>query len=183
MCSNNRDSPLDRDLAKTLHRIEEHLRAIRGGAGTTSRDWQTIQDVAEQLQVSRNTVERLIASGKLKAAENRGTHKALPNYRAALNGEAGRRLARPTPLDHPEVRGGPGSLVPFVSHESSPACFVCKPLPEANQNENDKDANKNLPFRDAGDSIYPFAEDVQDMGHVSVIPRAVCLQFATAVAA
>lgn len=58
-------------VAETLHRIEEHLAAIRNGSSTTAREWLTIQDVADELQVSRDTIERLIASGRLKAAEIR----------------------------------------------------------------------------------------------------------------
>lgn len=59
------------DVAETLHRIEEHLAAIRNGSGAAPRDWLTIQDVADELQVSRDTIKRLIAAGRLKAAEIR----------------------------------------------------------------------------------------------------------------
>ena len=56
------------DAAATLRRIEEHLAAIRQQQEERSRTWLTVQDVARELQVSRDTIERLIAFGKLKAA-------------------------------------------------------------------------------------------------------------------
>ena len=56
------------DAAATLRRIEEHLAAIRQQQEGRSRTWLTVQDVAQELQVSRDTIERLIAFGKLKAA-------------------------------------------------------------------------------------------------------------------
>lgn len=59
---------LGSDAAATLRRIEEHLAAIRQQQEGSSRTWLTVEDVAHELQVSRDTVERLIAFGKLKAA-------------------------------------------------------------------------------------------------------------------
>lgn len=59
---------LGSDAAATLRRIEEHLAAIRQQQERRSRTWLTVQDVAQELQVSRDTIERLIAFGKLKAA-------------------------------------------------------------------------------------------------------------------
>ncbi len=56
------------DAAATLRRIEEHLAVIRQQQEGRSRTWLTVQDVAQELQVSRDTIERLIAFGKLKAA-------------------------------------------------------------------------------------------------------------------
>ena len=55
------------DAAATLRRIEGHLAAIRQQQERRSRTWLTVQDVAEELQVSRDTIDRLIAYGKLKA--------------------------------------------------------------------------------------------------------------------
>ena len=56
------------DAAATLRRIEEHLAAILQQQERRSRTWLTIQEVAQELQVSRDSIDRLIASGKLKAA-------------------------------------------------------------------------------------------------------------------
>lgn len=71
MQSSRSDNPLDQDMAETLHRIEAHLAGIRDGAPTLLRQWLTVQEVANELRVSRDTVERLIGSGRLKAAELR----------------------------------------------------------------------------------------------------------------
>ena len=62
------ESVLGSDAAATLRRIEEHLAAIRQQQEGRSRTWLTVQDVAQELQVSRDTIDRLIAFGKLKAA-------------------------------------------------------------------------------------------------------------------
>lgn len=56
------------DAVATLRRIEEHLAAIRQQQEGRSRTWLTVQDAAQELQVSGDTIERLIAFGKLKAA-------------------------------------------------------------------------------------------------------------------
>lgn len=58
----------EEDTAPILRRIEEHLSAIRQQQEGRSRTWLTVQDVAEELQVSRDTIDRLIGNGKLKAA-------------------------------------------------------------------------------------------------------------------
>lgn len=65
----NNEIPAAPDVAETLHRIEQHLAALRRIQEAASRDWLTIQDVADGLQISRTTVERLIHSGRLQAAE------------------------------------------------------------------------------------------------------------------
>ena len=57
------------ELLPVLQQIEAHLSAIRDAALRPERQWLTIGEVAEQLHLSRDTVERLIAAGKLKAAE------------------------------------------------------------------------------------------------------------------
>ena len=62
---------LDREVAQTLQRIEQHLAAMREAQRTSTREWLTVQDVADELRVSRDTIERLVASGQLKAAELR----------------------------------------------------------------------------------------------------------------
>jgi excisionase family DNA binding protein len=56
-------------VARTLQKIEEHLAALRDGYAKASRDWLTVQEAADELRVSRDTIERLIGSGKLRAAE------------------------------------------------------------------------------------------------------------------
>lgn len=57
------------DVLRVLEQIEQHLSAIRNGDGKSEREWLTIQDAADELQVSRDTIERLIGSGKLRASE------------------------------------------------------------------------------------------------------------------
>lgn len=57
----------DEEIAATLQRIEEHLAAIRESQNASFRQWLTMEDVAEELQVSKDTVERLVCAGHLKA--------------------------------------------------------------------------------------------------------------------
>jgi excisionase family DNA binding protein len=52
-----------------LRQIEEHLEALRNGDHRAASRWLTIGEVAKELRLSRDTVERLIAAGKLRAAE------------------------------------------------------------------------------------------------------------------
>lgn len=61
-------APSDMEFVRTLRRIEEHLANMRKQQQTTSRVWLTVGDVANELQVSRDTIERLIASGMLRVA-------------------------------------------------------------------------------------------------------------------
>lgn len=56
------------ETTKILKKIEGHLAAIRQQQVKRPRAWLAIEDVAEELQVSRDTIERLIAAGKLRAA-------------------------------------------------------------------------------------------------------------------
>jgi excisionase family DNA binding protein len=52
-----------------LRKIEEHLAAMRSSYRTAHAEWLTVDQVAEYMGTSRDTVERLIASGQLKASE------------------------------------------------------------------------------------------------------------------
>ncbi len=56
-------------LVRVLQQLEEHLSALRNESTRTSRDWLTVQDAADELQVSRDTIERLIGSGKIRFSE------------------------------------------------------------------------------------------------------------------
>ncbi|MGB2986335.1 MAG: helix-turn-helix domain-containing protein [Phycisphaerae bacterium] len=56
-------------VAELLERIEQHLGAIREGILNEPRQWLTVAQVAEELQVSRDTVERLVASGRLRVSQ------------------------------------------------------------------------------------------------------------------
>lgn len=57
------------DVINTLQKIEAHLSAIRDASAHASRDWLTVQDAANELQVSQDTIERLIGVGRIQAAE------------------------------------------------------------------------------------------------------------------
>jgi excisionase family DNA binding protein len=57
------------EVLRVLQQIEEHLAALRNGAHAAASQWLTIDEVAEELQLSQDTLERLIAPGQLKAAE------------------------------------------------------------------------------------------------------------------
>ena len=56
------------DLTRVLTQIEEHLAALRAEHARSPEDWLTVEEVAKALKLSRDTVERLIGSGQLKAA-------------------------------------------------------------------------------------------------------------------
>jgi len=57
------------EVITTLQKIEEHLSAIRDTSAHAAREWLTVQDAAKELQVSPDTIERLIGVGRLQAAE------------------------------------------------------------------------------------------------------------------
>jgi excisionase family DNA binding protein len=57
------------EVLRVLRQIEEHLAALRNGAHSAASQWLTIDEVAEELRLSRDTIERLVAAGKLRAAE------------------------------------------------------------------------------------------------------------------
>jgi excisionase family DNA binding protein len=56
------------NLTQVLIQIEEHLAALRAERARSLEDWLTVEEVAKALILSRDTVERLIGSGQLKAA-------------------------------------------------------------------------------------------------------------------
>ena len=56
-------------VVSALERIEHLLEAIRTASAQPPREWLTIQEVADELRVSRDTIERLVLSGRLKATE------------------------------------------------------------------------------------------------------------------
>jgi excisionase family DNA binding protein len=63
---NNRIS--SEKLAEVLERIEEHLSSMRNERAKPIQDWLTIEEVAEELRLSRDSIERLVGSGQMKAA-------------------------------------------------------------------------------------------------------------------
>jgi excisionase family DNA binding protein len=69
MADESTDIPAGSEVLRVLLRIEEHLAALRNGAHAATSQWLTIDEVAEELRLSRETVERLIAAGRLRAAE------------------------------------------------------------------------------------------------------------------
>lgn len=58
----------DERLAEVLERIEEHLSSMRSDQVKSPHDWLTIEEVAEELRLSRDSIERLVGSGQIKAA-------------------------------------------------------------------------------------------------------------------
>ncbi len=69
MLQTGNDKPESAELLRVLQQIEAHLAAIRHAAPPPDRRWFTVEEVAKELRLSRDTVERLIAAGKLRAAE------------------------------------------------------------------------------------------------------------------
>jgi len=59
--------PSPESAEELLRRIESHLAAIRQAQETAASDWLTITEAARVLRVSRDTIERLIGSGQLRA--------------------------------------------------------------------------------------------------------------------
>jgi len=57
------------DMVSALERIEQLLHSIRIASAEPAREWLTIQEAANELRVSRDTIERLVLSGRLKATE------------------------------------------------------------------------------------------------------------------
>lgn len=71
MANDAGDNLANGEVLRLLRQIEEHLAALRYGARNAASTWLTIAEVAEELRLSRDTIERLIAAGKLRAAEVR----------------------------------------------------------------------------------------------------------------
>lgn len=65
-------TPSNGDLLQVLQQIEAHLAALRQGVAAPRPDWMTVEEVAKELRLSRDSVERLIAGGRLQAAEVTG---------------------------------------------------------------------------------------------------------------
>ena len=63
------DTPGSVDLLQVLLRIEAHLAAMRPGGPSPVAQWLTVDQVARELSLSRDTIERWVASGRLQAAE------------------------------------------------------------------------------------------------------------------
>lgn len=57
------------ELLQVLLRIEAHLAAMRPGGAMQPMQWLTPDQVATELGLSRDTIERWVASGRLPAAE------------------------------------------------------------------------------------------------------------------
>ena len=55
-------------ITDVLVQIEEHLAALREDRVAPSPDWLTVEEAARHIRLSRDTIERLIGSGQLKAA-------------------------------------------------------------------------------------------------------------------
>jgi excisionase family DNA binding protein len=56
------------NLARVLEQIEAHLAALRNDQANSPQEWLKVDEAAEYLKVSRDTIERLIASGQMRAA-------------------------------------------------------------------------------------------------------------------
>ena len=56
------------EVVRLLEQIEEHLAAMRTERMRPPEVWLTVEEVAQELKLSRDTVERLIGSADLRAA-------------------------------------------------------------------------------------------------------------------
>ena len=59
----------DQKLLQVLEQIEAHLSDLRRSSSKSGEDWLTVMDAADELKVSRDTVERLISSGRIRVSE------------------------------------------------------------------------------------------------------------------
>lgn len=66
------NQPSQADMLQVLQQIEAHLAALRHGAAPPRQNWLTVEEVAQELRLSRDSIERLIAVGRLQAAEVTG---------------------------------------------------------------------------------------------------------------
>jgi len=63
------DNSANGEVLRVLKQIEAHLAVLRDGVPGAARRWLTLDEAADELRLSRDTVERLITSGQLQAAE------------------------------------------------------------------------------------------------------------------
>lgn len=106
------------DVARILERIEEHLAILKRQHASPTQDWLTIAEAASLMKVSRDTIERLVASGEIQSASiktskgrgRRSLHRIrrdwLEDYLVSRAGNARSPEVRPRPrrrrlrLDH-----------------------------------------------------------------------------------
>jgi len=69
MIKRTADIPETVELLQVLLRIEAHLAAMRPGGAFQTMQWLTVDQVAKELELSRDTVERWVSSGRLPAAQ------------------------------------------------------------------------------------------------------------------
>jgi excisionase family DNA binding protein len=63
-----KDISVGRQMLEKLSEIAQHLAILRSQVHNPPREWLTIGETARELQLSIDTIQRLIHSGKLKAA-------------------------------------------------------------------------------------------------------------------
>ncbi|HSA29792.1 MAG TPA: excisionase family DNA-binding protein [Phycisphaerae bacterium] len=68
MAKDQHDRASASSLVRVLEQIEEHLAALRTNRPAWHNEWLTVEEAARQMKLSRDTIERLIGSGQLKAA-------------------------------------------------------------------------------------------------------------------
>ena len=97
------------DVVELLVRIEQHLAAIREHSERASCQWLTVDEVAAELQVSRDTVERLVAAGRLKASQietpkGRGRRHRYRIHREWIDNFFHRNIKPSPPAERPQRR-------------------------------------------------------------------------------
>lgn len=63
------DTLHDQDVVQILRHIEERLAMMSSRPVKTPGDWLTVGEAAAELKLSKDTIQRLIAAGSLKAAQ------------------------------------------------------------------------------------------------------------------
>lgn len=88
--NSNGDETYTEQMLDVLRRIEAYLAALNDVQPPTPREWLTVSEVAKELRVSRDTIERLIGSGQLRAtcvrtSNGRGRRNRYRIHRDWLN--------------------------------------------------------------------------------------------------
>ena len=97
---NNEACLLCEDLLKQIQRFFDMLQSARR---SFESDWLTVEDIAEELKISKNVVYRLIRNGELEAVNVVGTDGHVPQRghyrikRSSLNKYLEAKKVKPLP--------------------------------------------------------------------------------------
>lgn len=119
MAARDLQDDVDARLVRVLEQIEQHLAALRDGNGKSTKEWLSIQDAAKELQVSPDTIKRLVVSGKMQASEivtdeGAGLRRRHRIHRTWLNAYLLAHTLSPQPSSPPNSRPRQEHVIDFV---------------------------------------------------------------------